>query len=90
MSPPAITVEFYGIPRARAGRREVRVMATTAAEALAEVASICPELAHVCGKDGQLDPHFLLSVDGERFVTDLAQKIEPGDRLVLLSADAGG
>jgi hypothetical protein len=32
----------------------------------------------------------LLSLDGERFVTDLAEPLPPGARLLLLSADAGG
>jgi sulfur-carrier protein len=90
MTPPVVTVEFYGIPRTRAGRRELCVSAATAAEALAGVALVCPGLAHVCGDNGQLDPQFLLSLDGKLFVTDLGQPLEPGDRLLLLSADAGG
>jgi hypothetical protein len=90
MNPPVVTVEFYGVPRARAGRREVRVTAATAAEALAGVARVCPSLARICGENGQLDPQFLLSLDGECFVTDLTQTLESGDRLVLMSADAGG
>jgi hypothetical protein len=90
MNPPLVTVEFYGLPRARAGRREVRIAATTATEALAGAAAICRALAGVCGEDGQLSPHFLLSVDGECFVTDLTRTLEAGDRLVLLSADAEG
>jgi molybdopterin converting factor small subunit len=90
MNPPIITVEFYGVPRARAGRREVRVTAATAEEALAAVTAVCPALASVWGEDGQLNPHFLLSLDGERFVTDLTQTLKAGDRLVLLSADTGG
>jgi hypothetical protein len=40
--------------------------------------------------DGRLSPHYLLSINGEQFVTDLQQKLRPGDRLLLLSADAGG
>ena len=35
MSKPAVTVELYGVPRARAGRKELVVPATTAGEALA-------------------------------------------------------
>jgi molybdopterin converting factor small subunit len=90
MNSPLVTVEFYGVPRAQARRREVRVAAATAAEALAGVAAMCPALAGVCDKEGQLNPHFLLSLDGEHFVTDLTQTLKAGDRLVLLSADAGG
>ena len=90
MSLPAVTVEFYGVPRARAGRKELIVSAGTAGAALAAVVQACPALAGLRRPDGQLAPQYLLSLDGERFVTDLAQPLRPGDRLVLLSADAGG
>jgi molybdopterin converting factor small subunit len=90
MSLPAVTVEFYGVPRARAGRKDLTVSAATAGAALAAVAEACPALAGLCRPDGRLAPQYLLSLDGERFVTDLAQPLGPGDRLLLLSADAGG
>jgi molybdopterin converting factor small subunit len=90
MSASAVTVELYGLPRARAGRSELTVAAATAGEALAALVAACPALAAVRRPDGGLAPHYLLSLDGERFVTDLAEPLRPGDRLVLLSADAGG
>ena len=90
MSLPAVTVEFYGVPRARAGRKELTVSAATAGDAIAAVVVACPNLAGLRRPDGRLAPEYLLSLDGERFVTDLAQPLRPGDRLVLLSADAGG
>jgi molybdopterin converting factor small subunit len=85
-----VIVEFFGVPRARAGRPELHVHAATVAEALAAVAESCPQLASLCQSDGRLSPHYLLSLDGQRFVTDLAQPLQPGDRVLLLSADAGG
>jgi molybdopterin converting factor small subunit len=90
MNAPAVTVEFFGVPRARAGRREMAVSAATVAEALAAVAATCPALAGICTADGRLAPHYLLSVGGRRFVTDLSEPLGPGERLLLLSADAGG
>jgi molybdopterin converting factor small subunit len=90
MSKPAVTVELYGLPRARAGRKELVVPARTAGEALTALVEACPGLAGLCRSDGRLDPHYLLSLDGQHFVTDLGQALQPGDRLVLLSADAGG
>jgi molybdopterin converting factor small subunit len=90
MSNAAVTIELFGVPRARAGRQEVVVPATTAGEALAALVDACPDLAGVCRPDGRLAPHYLLSLDGQRFVTDLDQPLQPGDRLLLLSADAGG
>jgi hypothetical protein len=90
MSLPVVIVEFFGVPRVRAGRAEMSVAAATAAEALAAVAAVCPALAGTRTADGQLAPQYLLSLDGGRFVTDLTQPMRPGDRLLLLSADAGG
>jgi hypothetical protein len=40
--------------------------------------------------DGRLALQCALSLDGERFLTDPAERLRPGDRLLLLSADAGG
>jgi hypothetical protein len=85
-----MTVEFYGIPRQRAGRAQLAVDADTAAAALAWVAVACPELGGLVSPDGRLARQYLLSVDGERFVADLAEPLPPGTRLLLLSADAGG
>ena len=90
MSQPKITVELFGMPRARAGVKEVVVLASTVTEALAEVIKECPKLADVFRADGSLSPHYLLSLDGQRFVTDLSHPLRSEDRLLLLSADAGG
>jgi hypothetical protein len=90
MSGPTVIVEFFGVPQARAGRREMTVAAATAAEALDAVATACPVLAGPRTPEGTLAPHYLLSLDGRHFVTDLDQPLRPGDRLLLLSADAGG
>jgi molybdopterin converting factor small subunit len=85
-----VTVEFFGLPRQRAGRAELVVPAGTVAEVLAEVGRRCPGLANLVQADGRLAPHYLLSIDGQRFVTDLHEALRPGDRLLVLSADAGG
>jgi molybdopterin converting factor small subunit len=85
-----VTVEFYGMPRQRAGRAELAAAADTAAAALARVAEACPGLRPLLTPDGRLDPRYLLSIDGERFVADLSEPLPAGSRLLLLSADAGG
>ena len=85
-----ITVEFFGMPRQRAGRAELAVPARTVAELLAALERECPGLAGLRRGDGQLAPHYLLSINGERFTADESQTLRPGDRLLLLSADAGG
>jgi molybdopterin converting factor small subunit len=85
-----VTIEFFGIPRQRAGRAELAVAAGTVSELLASVEQSCPGLKGLRQADGRLSPHYLLSIDGQQFVTDLRQEVRPGERLLLLSADAGG
>jgi hypothetical protein len=86
----AVTVEFYGVPRQRAGRSELIVPAGSMADVLAAVQESCPKLAGLVGREGQLAPHYLLSLNGDQFISDMAHRVVPGDRLLLLSADAGG
>jgi sulfur-carrier protein len=85
----SVTVELFGVPRLRAGRAELPVEATTVAEALAAVELACPGLKGLV-HGSRLAPHYLLSVNGATFVEDLASPLQPGDRLLILSADAGG
>lgn len=85
-----VVIELYGVPRLRAGRGEVPVPAGTVRAALRSLEAACPALAGLVRSTGRLAPHYLLSVDGEQFLDDLDQPLRPGQRLVLLSADAGG
>jgi hypothetical protein len=85
-----VTVEFFGVPRLRAGRAELTVPAATVAEALAAVERACPALGGLVQPDGQMAPHYLLSLDGRQFVGTPTVRLRPGERLLLLSADAGG
>ncbi|MBM3972254.1 MAG: MoaD/ThiS family protein [Planctomycetes bacterium] len=90
MTFPTITIELYGMPRARAGVRELVVSAGTVGDALAEVVANCPALADVVSADGRLASQYLLSLDGKHFVSNVLQPLQSGDRLLLLSSDAGG
>ena len=83
-------MEFFGIPRLRAGRAELSLPAATLAEVLAAIERECPGLTGRLRENGRLSPHYLLSINGERFVKDINQRMKPGDRILLLSADAGG
>ncbi len=85
-----VTVEFFGIPRQRAGRTELVVEADTVAEMMATVKAACPGLGDLVEKDGRLASHYLLSIEGKGFVKDVCQVLAPGTRVLLLSADAGG
>lgn len=84
-----VIVEFFGIPRARAGRAELGVAPGTVAQTLAVVEDACPGLRGLV-VGSRLAPHYLLSLNGQPFGVDLSLALQPGDRLLLLSADAGG
>ena len=90
MQDSTVTVEFYGIPRERAGLPELVVPVGTVAEVLAAVEGACPGLAGLRTANGRLAPHYLLSIDGRRFALGLDEPLRPGERVLLLSADAGG
>ena len=85
-----VKIEFFGMPRHRAGRAEMNVRASTIGEALAAAREACPGLGDLTDDDGELSRHYLLSIDGQVFVRDLLRKLESGTRLLLLSADPGG
>ena len=86
----SVTVEFLGIPRQRAGRAELVVAAGSIAEILAAIERSCPDFTDLKQADGQLAHHYVLSLDGSRFLRDLSHALGPGDRLLVMSADAGG
>ena len=85
-----VTVEFFGVPRLRAGRAELEVEAGTVGELLTAVAAACPGLTDLRRADGRPGPHYLLSCDGLAFVNDPDLRLAAGVRVLLLSADAGG
>jgi hypothetical protein len=85
-----VVVEFFGVPRLRAGRAELAVSPGSVTEVLAAVERECPGLAGLRQADGRLAPQYLLSLDGRVFLTDLKRKVRAGERVLLLSADAGG
>ena len=89
-APAPIIVEFFGIPRHRAGCAHARVHGSTLTEVLAAIESVFPNLRGLRRADGGPAPQYLVSLDGQRFLSDPLQRIEPGSRLLLLSADAGG
>jgi len=64
----AVTVEFYGVPRQRAGRSELAVTAASLQEVLSAIQEACPNLPRLLDAKGILAPHYLLSLNGEQFV----------------------
>jgi molybdopterin converting factor small subunit len=88
----SITVELFGIPRSRAGVARTEASGTRLDEVVAELARRFPRLAEECldPARGRLQPGTLANLNGQRFVTDPATALAPGDALLILSADAGG
>ena len=84
-----VTVEFFGVPRERAGRAELVVSARTVRDALDAVEQSCPGVRLLYGQ-GALNSQYLLSLGGERFITNLSESLPAGARLLILGADAGG
>ena len=87
---PCVHVEFFGIPRERAGVAETRVDSRTIGDALQALARRYPRLAESCFDAHGLKAAYTMNLNGDRFVTDLATPLADGDRLLVLSADAGG
>jgi molybdopterin converting factor small subunit len=85
-----IVIELYGIPRLRAGVGHFRCEASTVGEAMASLADACPALVGTVLQAGRPLPEYRLSINGDRFVSDPAETLKPGDALLLISADAGG
>jgi len=82
-------VEFLGIPRQRAGLSELEVEASTLGQLLDTLAVQCPALNELMSADG-LHPSIVANLNGDQFVSDLKTPLAENDRLLILSADAGG
>ncbi len=87
---PRVTVEFFDVARLRAGRPSCEVRAASLGEAVAAAAIECPGLVGDVVQGGALSPHFRANLRGEQFVDDAATPLRDGDRVLLLSAQAGG
>lgn len=82
-------VEFLGVPRERAGIAELDVQADTLGRLLGTLAAQMPELAGLIAVD-RLHPSLAASLNGDRFISDPDTPLRDEDRVLILSADAGG
>jgi len=82
-------VEFLGIPRERAGISELEIQAHTLGQVLTSLAASLPRMADLMTGTG-LHPSIVANLNGDRFVSDPATPLANDDRLLILSADAGG
>ena len=82
-------VEFFGVPRQRAGISQLEVEADTLGQMLAVVAAEVPSLREYIAKD-RLHASFAANINGDRFVEDPHTPLSDDDHVLILSADAGG
>jgi molybdopterin converting factor small subunit len=85
-------VEFFGVPRERAGMSELDVQADTLGQLLGTLAARFPSLGTPAGGSGgaRLHSSFVASLNGDRFVSDPGTPLGKNDCVLILSADAGG
>lgn len=87
---PQIEVEFFGIPRERAGVPSIIVNAATVQTLYHELRQQLPEFAACCLKNDVLASEYLLSINGKQFTRDPTIRLTEGDQVLILSADVGG
>lgn len=86
----SIAVELFGVPRRRTGVAQAQAEGSRLDEVLVDLAKRFPLLAGECVVDGRLQSGTIANLNGQRFVSDPATPLADGDRLLILSADAGG
>lgn len=82
-------VEFLGIPRERAGLSDLQIEAETLGQVLDALAARFPRLRDLV-IDGHLHPSLAANLNADLFISDRATRLKSDDRLLILSADAGG
>jgi len=85
-----VTVELFGIPRARAGVAQTIASGQSLGDVFADLATRFPSLAETCIDGRNLRPGYTANLCGERFVTATETPLSEGDTVLLLSLDAGG
>ena len=82
-------VEFFGIPRERAGVTELELQAETLGQLLSTLAVRFPSFGEIV-HSGRLNTPYLANLNGARFVSDPTTELSEADCVLILSADAGG
>ncbi len=88
-----VFVEFFGIPRQRAGVASATVSVdqpACLADVLDDLSRQFPEFGRTCLAENRLAAGTSANLDGEHFVADPQTPIRDGQSLLIMSADAGG
>ncbi|MEO8050219.1 MAG: MoaD/ThiS family protein [Acidobacteriota bacterium] len=82
-------VEFFGVPRQRAGVSELEMQAETLGHLLGRLATQIPPLGDLIAGD-RLRSAFVANLNGDQFISDPKTPLVDKDCVLILSADAGG
>jgi molybdopterin converting factor small subunit len=85
-----VAVEFFGIPRARAGTASAMAQGTNLGDVLADLVRQFPSLGETCVDGRELRAGYIANLGAERFVTSSETPLREGDTVLLMSLDAGG
>jgi molybdopterin converting factor small subunit len=85
-----VLIELFGVPRLYAKRRDLEVEAGTIGAALVALEDACPELSPKVVAAGELNAAYLVALNGLQFTSDPATRLNDGDVLVIVAAQAGG
>lgn len=85
-----VTIELYGVPRLRAGVDQIEVEAGSLGDAMRALGEKCPALLRSVVHGSQLQPSYMIALNGLQMTADPQTSLCDGDILVLLAADAGG
>jgi len=86
----SVTVEFFGIARARAGVQSVQLSAATLGDLLLLLGEKYPRLCKACIDGAEFAPGYTANINGDQFTRDPGRKLQEGDSVLMLSLDAGG
>jgi molybdenum cofactor guanylyltransferase len=94
-SPVSVTVELFGVPRLIAKTKEVCLSlpeAATLSDVFSALAVRLPVLAGrvIDAQKSALSSGYACNLNGLSFVRNPSVRINPGDRIFILAADAGG
>ena len=85
-----VHIEFFGIPRSRAGVAQLDIDADSLQQALMAVAAQIPGWGAACLTEHGLQRGLIANLNGQRFISDPATPLQHGDAVLILSADVGG
>lgn len=83
-------IELLGLARRYAGMESLDSPGATVEQVLHHIGTLCPGFAARCRPGELLPTGLIMCVNERRFTSDLTERIEPTDRILILSADVGG